>query len=149
MTIPADLQALFLNENEIPAEFQIKAPVCQSEFLINGELREWDGPAQEVFSPVYLQTASGLAPKYLGSYPLLSTEIVLEALNAAVKAYNNGKGTWPTMPVAERIHSMQEFAYRMKAEKAEVVKLLMWEIGKSYQDSAKEFDRTVDYICAT
>ncbi len=34
-------------------------------------------------------------------------------------------------------------------KKAEVVKLLMWEIGKSYADSVKEFDRTVEYIYAT
>jgi glyceraldehyde-3-phosphate dehydrogenase (NADP+) len=34
----------------------------------------------------------------------------------------------------------------MQEKKAEVVKLLMWEIGKSYKDSVKEFDRTVQYI---
>ncbi|NNC33320.1 MAG: aldehyde dehydrogenase family protein, partial [Croceitalea sp.] len=31
-------------------------------------------------------------------------------------------------------------------KREEVVKLLMWEIGKSLPDSRKEFDRTVDYI---
>ena len=31
----------------------------------------------------------------------------------------------------------------------EIVKLLMWEIGKNLTDSEKEFDRTVDYILAT
>ena len=30
-----------------------------------------------------------------------------------------------------------------------VVKLIMWEIGKSAADSVKEFDRTVEYIYAT
>lgn len=30
-----------------------------------------------------------------------------------------------------------------------VVRLIMWEIGKSYADSVKEFDRTVEYIYAT
>ena len=149
MTIATDLRNLFPMENEIPAEFRISDPICQREFLINGELREWNGPTQEVFSPVYLRTDAGLARKYLGCYPLLTDEIVLETLAAAVKAYDDGKGLWPTMPVAERIHHMQNFAYQMKTQKTEIVKLLMWEIGKSYQDSEKEFDRTVEYICDT
>ena len=34
----------------------------------------------------------------------------------------------------------------MKARRDEVVRLLMWEIGKSPKDAEKEFDRTVDYI---
>lgn len=149
MSIETKLGNLFPNETEIPLEFQIKEPVNQKEFLINGELREWNGPSQEVYSPVHLQTAEGLKPKYLGSYPLLAEETILEALGAAVKAYDNGKGVWPTMPVAQRIRHMQEFAYRMKSQKTEIVKLLMWEIGKSYPDSVKEFDRTVEYICDT
>ena len=46
----------------------------------------------------------------------------------------------------ERIQHLENFANRMKEVRAEVVKLLMWEIGKSLTDSEKEFDRTVDYI---
>jgi glyceraldehyde-3-phosphate dehydrogenase (NADP+) len=34
-------------------------------------------------------------------------------------------------------------------KRAEVVNLLMWEIGKSLEDSGKEFDRTVEYITDT
>ncbi len=37
----------------------------------------------------------------------------------------------------------------MAEQKDLVVKLIMWEIGKSYADSVKEFDRTVEYIHAT
>lgn len=37
----------------------------------------------------------------------------------------------------------------MIEQKDIVVKLIMWEIGKSYADSVKEFDRTVEYIYAT
>jgi glyceraldehyde-3-phosphate dehydrogenase (NADP+) len=140
---------IFPAENEIPVEFRMAAPVCQNEYLINGELREWHGPFQDVYSPVYLRTAEGPKPKWVGNYPLLSETAVLEALDAAVTAYDNGKGFWPTLPVAERIRHMQEFANRMKTQKTEIVKLLMWEIGKSHSDAMKEFDRTVDYIAAT
>jgi glyceraldehyde-3-phosphate dehydrogenase (NADP+) len=34
----------------------------------------------------------------------------------------------------------------MQEQREEVVKLLMWEIGKTLPDAEKEFDRTVDYI---
>jgi glyceraldehyde-3-phosphate dehydrogenase (NADP+) len=37
----------------------------------------------------------------------------------------------------------------MKTKRDEVVKLLMWEIGKNLADSEKEFDRTVEYIYDT
>ncbi len=37
----------------------------------------------------------------------------------------------------------------MKQQRDEVVKLLMWEIGKPLKDSEKEFDRTYDYIVDT
>jgi glyceraldehyde-3-phosphate dehydrogenase (NADP+) len=37
----------------------------------------------------------------------------------------------------------------MLQQKDIVVKLIMWEIGKSFADSVKEFDRTVEYIYAT
>ena len=37
----------------------------------------------------------------------------------------------------------------MVARRREVVKLIMWEIGKSLVDFQKEFDRTVEYIRAT
>jgi glyceraldehyde-3-phosphate dehydrogenase (NADP+) len=41
---------------------------------------------------------------------------------------------------------MEDFAHRMREQRAEIVKLLMWEIGKSLPDAEKEFDRTVAYI---
>jgi glyceraldehyde-3-phosphate dehydrogenase (NADP+) len=51
--------------------------------------------------------------------------------------------------VSARIEAVEAFVVRMLAVRDEVVKLLMWEIGKSLEDSRKEFDRTVDYIRKT
>ena len=53
------------------------------------------------------------------------------------------------MTVAERIACMQDFVRQMVAQRHTIVRLIMWEIGKSLADSAKEFDRTVEYIAAT
>jgi glyceraldehyde-3-phosphate dehydrogenase (NADP+) len=44
---------------------------------------------------------------------------------------------------------MENFVNQMKLTRNEVVKYLMWEIGKSLPDSEKEFDRTVEYIVDT
>ncbi len=140
------IQSIFPEEDSVPAEFQLEAPIHQTEYLIDGELRHWDGPTQESFSSLYLKTSDGLAPKLIGSFPLLTEKEALEALDAASSAYNHGRGIWPTMSVADRIERVQDFAYRMKEKRQQVVKLLMWEIGKSFSDSEKEFDRTIAYI---
>jgi glyceraldehyde-3-phosphate dehydrogenase (NADP+) len=41
------------------------------------------------------------------------------------------------------------FLTRIQEKREEVVRLLMWEIGKTLADSQKEFDRTCDYIANT
>jgi glyceraldehyde-3-phosphate dehydrogenase (NADP+) len=138
--------SIFPKGSDIPAGYTLDGPINQNEYLVNGELRQWDGPQREVFSPVCLQTGSGYSQVVIGRYPLLTEQESLDALAAACAAYNNGRGDWPTMSVQQRIEHMAEFAYRMGQKKAEVVKLLMWEIGKSYADSEKEFDRTLAYI---
>jgi glyceraldehyde-3-phosphate dehydrogenase (NADP+) len=89
---------------------------------------------------------AGLEHKVIGSCPSLTELESLEALDAAVRAYDNGRGEWPTMPVERRISHIEQFAYRMVEKRDEVVRLLMWEIGKSWHDSTREFDRTVAYI---
>jgi glyceraldehyde-3-phosphate dehydrogenase (NADP+) len=140
------IQSLFPTESAIPAAHRLDAPLHQTECLINGELYHWNGPALEVYSPVCVQTDSGAEQKLIGSYPQLTAQESLQALDAAVKAYDHGRGAWPTMPVEERIEHVEQFVFRMIEQRGAVVKLLMWEIGKPLKDSEKEFDRTVDYI---
>ncbi len=146
MNLEDKIQSIFPDAESIPAEFRLHSPINQREYLINGELRQWEGETESAFSPIYVNAPEGLVRQLIGSFPLMTEKEAMAALDAAVNAYDNGKGYWPTMSVAERIERVQDFAYRMKEKRAEVVKLLMWEIGKSYQDSAKEFDRTLDYI---
>ena len=86
------------------------------------------------------------APTLLGTVPDMGETEALEALDSALGAYGKGQGVWPTMKVKDRIACMQDFVKKMQGKREEVVKLLMWEIGKSMADSYKEFDRTVEYI---
>ena len=88
-------------------------------------------------------------PTRLGTMPKLGEKEALDALNAAADAYDKGQGLWPTMKVVDRIACMEKFVSQMKTQREAVVKLLMWEIGKSLPDSEREFDRTVEYIYDT
>lgn len=149
MSFKDQLDSIFVEEHSIPVEFRLDKEIHQREYLCNGEMRFWDGEVHEVSSPICIRSVDGLARKLIGSYPLCGENEAKEALNAAVSAYNNGRGEWPTMSVADRITCVEKFTHKIIEKKAEVVKLLMWEIGKSIADSAKEFDRTVEYIYAT
>ena len=132
----------------VPHEFDIKEPIKHKTFLINGKIANWKGEFSEVKSTI-LSSKKNIPYKLIGYSPKMDEKHALKALEAANKAYNNGTGKWPTMKVYERINCMQKFVDLMKGKRDEVVKLLMWEIGKNLNDSRKEFDRTVDYINET
>ena len=144
-----DLEQLFPKAGEIPKEYDLKEPIEQREYLVNGEMRPWAGKTQDVWSPIYIKTAAGLEQKRIGSYPITDAADAMEVLYAGVKAYSNGRGEWPSMTVSKRIECVEKFTQKMIQKREEVVKLLMWEIGKSLGDSQKEFDRTVQYIYDT
>lgn len=126
---------------------QINALVHQKTYLSNGELVPWNGKMDEVYSTISIE--STYKPTLLGTVPHLDESTALSVLNSAIKAYDQGKGEWPTMRVKDRIACMTSFVKQMETKRNEVVKLLMWEIGKTLQDSEKEFDRTVEYIYDT
>ncbi|WP_374439834.1 NADP-dependent glyceraldehyde-3-phosphate dehydrogenase [Epilithonimonas sp.] len=143
-----NFKSLFKSEIEIPEEYKVPI-IHQREYLLNGELVPWNGDVQEIYSPVCIRTDKGLERKLLGSVPSIGPAEALEVLDACVKAYDNGLGEWPTMSVENRIKCMQKFVYLMIKERDLIIRLLMWEIGKTLPDSTKEFDRTVDYINQT
>ena len=149
MTKQETISNIFISNQEISAEINITSLLEQKEYLLDGELKQWHGAMQEVLSPVYTNENGKLTRKKLGSYPLLGEKEALEALASAQKAYNLGRGEWPTMPVKKRIEHMLRFTKMMKEQRTEVVKYLMWEIGKNLKDSEKEFDRTIEYILDT
>ena len=149
MIFTDELEKIFVNESDIPEQYALTKEVHQREYLCNGEMIAWDGKVHEVFSPICINTPDGLQRKLIGTYPIGTEKEALDALEAAVAAYDNGRGQWPTMSVADRIACVEKFSNKMREQKDIVVKLIMWEIGKSYTDSVKEFDRTLEYIYAT
>ncbi len=140
--------APFPRFEEIPESFRIET-LDQREYLVDGELRSWEGPVQDAFSPVCLQAGEGLEPFRLGSFPSMGTAEALQAVDAADRAWDSGRGRWPTMALADRIRCVEDFTQAMVSRREEVARLLMWEVGKPWRDSCREFDRTVDYLRET
>lgn len=149
MLTSQQLNELFPEESRLK-ECGLPPPIHQRETLVNGVLEPWSGAVETVRSAICVRKADGsLQQVELGSYPVGGIPEAKIALDAAVAAYDSGRGEWPTMTVAQRIACMQDFTRQMVARREQIVNLIMWEIGKTLPDSQKEFDRTVEYIKAT
>lgn len=130
---------------KIPKDYQLDEMINHTEYLIDGKISSWNGKQANVYSTL-LCDSKDKELTLIGNTPEMSGEFALKALDSAHKAFNHGQGSWPTMKVYERINCMENFVDRMILKRDEIVKLLMWEIGKNLNDSIKEFDRTVEYI---
>ena len=149
MLTSQQLKELFPEESALK-DCGVPPPVHQRETLVNGKLVPWTGTVETVHSAICVRKADGaLEQVELGSHPIGGIPEAKVALDAAVAAYDNGRGEWPTMTVAQRIACMQDFTRQMVARREQIVSLIMWEIGKTLGDSQKEFDRTVEYMKAT
>jgi acyl-CoA reductase-like NAD-dependent aldehyde dehydrogenase len=147
--LAARLNQTFPALEDVPQEFRVNPQAYERLYLLDGQVRPWEGPVEEVSSPICLRQNGVLARPVIGHTPVMDEAAALAALAAAVRAWDNGRGAWPTMSVSARIAAVERFVTRMLLVRDEVVKLLMWEIGKSLDDSRKEFDRTVEYIRKT
>lgn len=145
----ATIESLFPEEDSIPQQHRLPSPIHQDYYLVDGEIRHWEGPLQEILSPVWVKSEGIPDRKLLGKAPLLSEAASLEALSVAVRAYDNGRGVWPTMSVGERIRCVQRFMQAMMEKRETIVRLLSWEIGKTLREAQGEFERAVLYIRET
>ena len=132
-------------EKDVPEELAKELPVFLDRYLVNGTLRTWGGPFREVFSPVCVNTDTGTTRKAIGKYPLMTGKESLEALDAALGAYDHGGGLWPAQPAGARIESMEKLVSGLTAYRGPITRLLMWEIGKTDRDAEHEVDRTIRY----
>lgn len=132
---------------DLPPEAQVDASPFSNTYLIDGEVLRWSGASCPVTSPVCEALPDGtLQRPVIGALADLDTPEALKALAAAKRAWDNGRGPWPTARVSERLAALQKFSQEMQKEREVVVRLLMWEIAKTRPDAEVEFDRTVLYI---
>jgi len=146
----SDVGAIFDPSKAIPPEFDLVDYPLADAYLIGGEVKRWAGPKVPVES-VFCEPdgQGGLRRRVIGQAADLDADCAREALAAARAAWDQGRGEWPSMRFEERAARMAEFAQRMRAKRDEIVRLLMWEIGKTLGDARKEFDRTLDYVADT
>ena len=71
-----------------------------NEYLVGGNLIEWKGEKSEIYSVI--KNDKNL-PTLLGSIPNLNEKAAISAIEHADRAYNRGRGKWPTMSVQKRI----------------------------------------------
>jgi glyceraldehyde-3-phosphate dehydrogenase (NADP+) len=140
----------FPSAAEIPPSATLDGDRYDGLYLIDGAVLRWDGALEPVRSPVCIAQEDGtLEPALVGHAARLDGPTALRALDAAVRAWDHGRGPWPAMRVAERLAAVARFAHEMRAQREPVVRLLMWEIGKTRKDAESEFDRTIQYIFDT
>jgi len=89
------------------------------------------------------------SPTVIGTMPQFTQNQSLRTLQSAVEAWKGGSGTWPQMSLSQRISAIESFIANLQQKRREIIKVLMWEIGKNYKDAEAEFDRTIQFIQKT
>ena len=69
MTLMKNIQHVFPRATDIPEAHLRDIPCIQTGYLVNGEIRVWDGPRQEVLSPVWVANDNDPKPFFIGEYP--------------------------------------------------------------------------------
>ena len=56
------------------------------QYLVDGELKKWEGDTSEVFSTIDIKEGSEYSPTLLGSIPDMDSDSAIEALDSAKKS---------------------------------------------------------------
>jgi glyceraldehyde-3-phosphate dehydrogenase (NADP+) len=91
-----------------------------------------------------------LQPVEIGKMPQFSTKMALQVLDEAVAAWNGGFGdgsssSWPQSTFGQRFAMLENVLLELSKSRDAIGEILMWEIGKNYNDALNEFDRTIDF----
>ena len=82
----------------------------------------------------------------IGEIPQMTTQQSTSVLDNAIQGWDNGQGTWIQMSLKQRIQRIRHFVTELTKQRSEIIRVLMWEIGKNYSDAEAEFDRTMAFI---
>lgn len=133
---------------DIPERFRF--PALEQHDYLQGGIRHWDGPMQQIDSPLPLRDGSGgISQARLGSVPRLSRAVAESAVRAAAEAFDAGDGPWPALSLEQRADIVRAFVEDLRPLRDRVALHIMWEVGKVYEEARNEFDRTLEYTLET
>lgn len=138
-----DWSSCHLDRSKLPGGELPKVP-CVT--FYGGQIREWSGPVQKVVSPLLDPTTPTLERTYLGDSPMMTPADSLAALDAALQAWNNGKGEWPLADPQVRASAVWNFAQELKKLLPTIATWLSLEIAKTVADAESEVKRTIAYL---
>ena len=72
VTVAQRIATLFRASEDVPEPHRLAEMEEQEGYLVGGEILRWDGPREDVLSPVLTAGPGGAVPVRLGSYPLLT-----------------------------------------------------------------------------
>ena len=127
---------------------------CSAKPFVDGSVRfaggkvvAHEGVSEPVTSPIVDETSQQRT--VIGSMAQMTAEDALEVLDEARRAWLGGQGEWPQLSAQQRISALQAALAAVRARREEIVQALVWEICKSIEDAAAEFDRTMAFVDAT
>jgi glyceraldehyde-3-phosphate dehydrogenase (NADP+) len=133
---------------DIPREFRFEETNI-TEILAGGRIA-WKGETVSSLSPIPLRRHDGQAAyANLGSSPACDTPHTGLALEAAIEAWNSGDGIWPMMSLESRAMVLNALLEAIRPLRERIASHIMWGVGKGWQESLLEFDRTLEYASDT
>jgi glyceraldehyde-3-phosphate dehydrogenase (NADP+) len=140
------LAPLFPDAASVPSRFRVDPSRHAPRWLVDGEIVAHGGEPRAVYSRVATRTGEALTPTLLGHEARLGADDAARAVAAAVAAWRDGEGAWPSQPVEVRIAAVHAFASAVEARIDEIATMLMWEIGKPWSAARDEVTRSVEYM---
>ncbi len=91
MMLIEKIQSIFPQTGDIPEALLTGIPCIQTGYLVDGEIRVWDGPRRDVLSPVWVTGDTGSKPFFIGEYPLLteSTDLNKQIITHIVRDHKS------------------------------------------------------------
>jgi len=102
-TLASRLQDAFPTPDQVPQEFRVDPRPYERLYLIDGQIRQWTADFSDISSPICLKQGATHTRPIIGHVPAMDPATAMKALDAASRAWDNGRGPWPTMPVSARI----------------------------------------------
>ena len=113
-----------------------------TKFISDGKVIEYDGYKQECYSPI---KKSGSSIK-IGTLTKMDSKTVLHMLNNARTAWSHGLGQWPHRTSTDRLSIMKRLIESLRKKREEIIRVIMWDICKSFKNASDEYDLTLNFM---